>query len=316
MDRQGRAVKPRCNLAHRTAHHALKHRVRALRSHVRAAAAHDLEGIHDLRVASRRLRAVLGDYADLFRKRALKPFRKRVRSITRGLGKARELDVTLALLRKLRRRAPKSTHPAISRAARMLRELRAAESEPVDASCALARSPEFRAEHQALLHAIKRPKRCYLRTAEATLRRRYAALVAAHRKWIGRPSDETLHRVRVAFKKLRYSCEIAENVYGQPMEDFIGQMKNAQELLGDWNDTRVLRDYLVLCSQKIASMTGTFAELERICDADAQTLLDNFARSAPELFNDAAQSAAVTLFASPQTSCCNSRRARTAATQR
>lgn len=293
-----------CVRAHRTAHDALKQRVHVLRSHVRAAAAHDVEGIHDLRVASRRLRAALGDHAPLYRKRALKPFRKRVRTITRGLGKARELDVTLALLRERRRTAPKTLHAAMARAARMLRGLRAAESERVDASCALVRSAGFRAEYRDLLHTIKHTKSCYRKHARATLTERHAALVASFRKWEAAPSDEALHRVRVAFKKLRYSCEIAKDVYGPPMEEFIERMKSAQEALGDWNDLRVLRDYFAMAADHAPAMAAAFAELERRCDVDAQKLIEAFAASAPQLFDKAAQSAARKLFASPQVPCC------------
>jgi len=297
-------MKRPCARAHRAARDTLKQRVHALRSHVRAAAAHDVEGIHDLRVASRRLRAALGDHAKMFRKRALKPFRKRIRAITRGLGVARELDVTLALLRKRRRAAPKKLHPAIARAARILRDLRAAESDHVDASCALARGAAFRDAYRGVLHGVKHTKKCYRKHARTTLHKRHDALVAAHRAWNASPSDEGLHRVRVAFKKLRYSCEIAKDIYGGPMDEFIERVKLAQELLGDWNDLRVLRDYLARAAELAPAMADAFETLERNCDTDASNLIKKYAKAAPGLFDDAAQAEALRLFKSPNVPCC------------
>lgn len=297
-------MKGPCVLAQRSAREALIERVEVLRSHVKAASAHDVDGIHDLRVASRRLRAIIGDASGRFRKRAVKPFRKRVRSITEGLGKARELDVSLALLAEIKLSAAKDMHAAIARTIRYLRKLRDAESKSVDESCALVRAKGFGEELNDLLDADKGSSKCYRKDSRATLRRRYRTLSDAYHDWVKSPCDDSLHAVRVAFKKLRYSCEIAKQLYGQRMDEFIEQVKAAQEVLGDWNDMRVLRDYVMKCAEKHENEHAEFAALEAVCHTRAQTDLGKFVELAPAMFDKSGQVAALKVFSKQHQQCC------------
>lgn len=59
----------------------------------------DIEHIHRMRVASRRLRAALPLFVDCFPKKEYANGMKEVRQITRSLGRARDLDVQIAFLR-------------------------------------------------------------------------------------------------------------------------------------------------------------------------------------------------------------------------
>ncbi|HYO91239.1 MAG TPA: CHAD domain-containing protein, partial [Pyrinomonadaceae bacterium] len=60
----------------------------------------DIEGVHDMRVASRRLRSVLRDFAPYFNAR--KAPRKLLRDMARALGRVRDEDVAIVALKKLR----------------------------------------------------------------------------------------------------------------------------------------------------------------------------------------------------------------------
>ncbi|MDO8842207.1 CHAD domain-containing protein, partial [Methanocalculus sp.] len=59
----------------------------------------DIEYIHRMRVASRRTRAALPIFACCFSGKDYNRFRKGVRSITRSLGAARDLDVQIDYIR-------------------------------------------------------------------------------------------------------------------------------------------------------------------------------------------------------------------------
>lgn len=297
-------MKGPCVFAQRSARESLAKRVEVLRSHVEAAAAHDVDGIHDLRVASRRLRAIIGDASGRFRKRALSPIRKRVRRITRGLGKARELDVSIGLLGEIRKTAPKDVQVAIARTVRYLRKQRSEESKAVDQSCAEVGAKDFDEALDALLEADRGSSKCYRKETRATLRRRYRTLSEAYHNWQKSPSDDSLHAVRVAFKKLRYSCEIAKPLYTQRMEEFIDQVKAAQEVLGDWNDMRVLRDHVMLCAKKHGKDQVSFAALEEICHEQALTDLGKFLELAPAMFDKSGNSGALKVFAKQHKQCC------------
>lgn len=56
----------------------------------------DIEFVHDMRVASRRLRAAMDNFAACFQKEPFKKQYKQVRTITRTMGAVRDLDVLIA----------------------------------------------------------------------------------------------------------------------------------------------------------------------------------------------------------------------------
>ncbi|MDE0634623.1 MAG: CHAD domain-containing protein [Candidatus Poribacteria bacterium] len=55
----------------------------------------DIKFVHDMRVASRRLRAAMDNFADCFQKEPFKKHYKQVRTITRTMGVVRDLDVLI-----------------------------------------------------------------------------------------------------------------------------------------------------------------------------------------------------------------------------
>ncbi|HTR82109.1 MAG TPA: CHAD domain-containing protein [Bacteroidota bacterium] len=58
----------------------------------------DIEALHDMRVAARRLRAVLRIFRDCFSKKKFKKHDARLQSLIRSLGAVREHDVFIELL--------------------------------------------------------------------------------------------------------------------------------------------------------------------------------------------------------------------------
>ena len=60
----------------------------------------DPEGVHSMRVASRRLRSVLRDFAPYLRKRGLTASVKEIKSIADALGEVRDQDVAITALEK------------------------------------------------------------------------------------------------------------------------------------------------------------------------------------------------------------------------
>src|SRR5918996_1339861 len=55
----------------------------------------DPEGVHSMRVASRRLRSALRDFLPYVRKRNLTSIQKQMKSIADALGEVRDLDVAI-----------------------------------------------------------------------------------------------------------------------------------------------------------------------------------------------------------------------------
>jgi CHAD domain-containing protein len=68
----------------------------------------DIERVHDMRVASRRLRAVLEIYAPCFPPEQFKPLLKEVKVLADALGARRDPDVLLAQLERIEEALPKA----------------------------------------------------------------------------------------------------------------------------------------------------------------------------------------------------------------
>src|SRR6185312_9785969 len=103
----------------------------------------DIERVHDMRVASRRLRAVLEIYAPCFPAAQFKPLLREVKDLADALGTRRDPDVLLDQLRKLEGNLPKANTPGIEAFARPIRE------EQVEGNAILAEALD-RAEHSNL----------------------------------------------------------------------------------------------------------------------------------------------------------------------
>jgi hypothetical protein len=95
-----------------------------------ALAGTDIEGVHDVRVASRRLRAAMDVAAPAFPKRWYGPLHRAAKEITKALGEVRDRDVLLEALRADRATAPLAEQPGIDRLiARVERERATARTE-------------------------------------------------------------------------------------------------------------------------------------------------------------------------------------------
>ena len=68
----------------------------------------DIEGVHDMRVATRRLRAALELFRDAFPRRRLAPMLEDVKGLADALGAVRDLDVMIDRLSADRRGRPAS----------------------------------------------------------------------------------------------------------------------------------------------------------------------------------------------------------------
>lgn len=296
-----------CLLAQEAAARVLRRRVQALRKPIEAARAEDADGIHDLRVASRRLRAAFAEHGAVLSARPLKSLRKEVRAITQGLGVARELDVTLGIIEARRREFQGAARLAIIYTVRRLRKERREHASAVARAADVADAPEFARNLMALFESLGVQQACYVKEASASLRGQYQAIYRLYGLWRGVPSDEVLHRIRVCLKKFRYACESYEPLYGPPMKDFLQQLKAAQEALGTWNDYRIVRDRLrAIAPEAPPRAKEGLPVLIAAFEENVAVSLDAFAESARESFSHVRTRETLEFLAHPEMSCCRS----------
>ncbi len=275
----------RCALAESTAKSKLEHGASALRDVLVALDSGDAEGIHAARVASRRLRAMITAHRGLIRKRARRRLTKDVRKITTGLGTAREMDVSIQLLEGMRMRLSGAERYACTHTLVELRAMRKRE-DGVIAACAAPIVGEAFQEHLSeAVYGVRAPTKCYLKEAQRILTDRRRDLWQAHAQWLNEQTDSSLHRVRIAFKKLRYACEQFGELYGKRMKHFVKALKEVQDDLGIWNDIRVTRQYVQILADGAEPMAASgIVPLSAILEVEAVKHLGAFREVADGFF--------------------------------
>jgi CHAD domain-containing protein len=197
----------------------------------------DAEDVHQLRVTTRRLRAILRAARPLLDREWADELRSELGWLGGQLGPARDLDV---LIDRLREDAA-SLEPEERRALRSL--FRTLERRRVSARRALLDALESE-RYVALLDRLEREV-AEPRTSdsEASLHELAAAefkrLVKAVRKLSAEPADEDLHAVRIKGKRARYCAELAEAAVGAPASRFVSAAKRLQDVVGEHQDAVV-----------------------------------------------------------------------------
>src|SRR3982750_3899622 len=74
----------------------------------------DPEGVHSMRVASRRLRSALRDFMPYLRKRPLASVLKQLRGLADALGEVRDQDVAIQALEEIASHAPADMSPRLT----------------------------------------------------------------------------------------------------------------------------------------------------------------------------------------------------------
>lgn len=293
-----------CELAPKRATTALRLQLRAIRDQITPLREENVDAIHDMRVASRRLRAVLAEHRRLFERTAFDRASDFARTITRGLGRARELDVTLGILKHIRRRARGSLGATLAHVVRHTQEIRKAESPHIAESASLAASRAFSKAYRDLIAGIQPRSKCYLKSAVNSLLKRHDSAARSYTKWRRNQSPETLHRLRINFKKLRYACETHRVLYDESLTGFINSLKDLQEALGDWHDWVVIGDCVSAAAPDAA---GGLDELNALVDAEIDKHLGQFAQRSEHFFSKHYRAETRRILSSPSQACCRGR---------
>jgi len=217
----------------------------------------DVDGIHDMRVASRRLRVALRE-ARPAGGAALEPLAERAEQITELLGRARELDVMLLMIRSYQHESSGLWQRAAAHAAHEIETVRADATEACTEAAALAVHPGFAAELTAATQALLGHQHEYLPPIGPEVARRFRKARKAYRDWRELDISQDLHRCRIALKKLRYAAEFYGPAYDKRMARYAAEIKTAQDLLGDWHDADVLIDALrrIACHAPYSEVQG------------------------------------------------------------
>ncbi len=222
--------------------------VQAIRSEVEGVLeAKDIEYIHRMRVASRRLRSALALFEACFAPKEFKTYSRDVREVTRALGSARDLDVQLDLLERIMPElsAPRFA-PGLRRLQLRLKQQRdQAQQGIINAMRTLQQDDtlthlaEWAARHLEISEDVYLFSPALYELAFSGINTRLKELLA-HAAFIQDESNITeLHNMRISAKRLRYTMEAFAELYGANLKPFIAQTRKFQDLLGDIHDADV-----------------------------------------------------------------------------
>ncbi|HSN03307.1 MAG TPA: CHAD domain-containing protein [Acidimicrobiales bacterium] len=203
----------------------------------------DPEGVHQLRVTSRRLRAELGVLSPVLSRGGARDLAKELRWIGTILGRQRDLDVLFELLTHLEHEESPFDASVLAR----LRRQRDAERRRVRDALSSARYRHL--ARDLATWAVEPPLRRRAReSASDALRPRLLNGLSALFDGVDgigpNVTDETLHRLRITIKRSRYRAEVAAPVLGPNADAVAKDLAKAQGVLGDLHDRVVASAYL------------------------------------------------------------------------
>jgi inorganic triphosphatase YgiF len=203
---------------------------------------HNSEGVHEMRVGLRRLRAAISLFSKLFTKSSAENIKRELRWLTSELAPARELDVFLN--QTIRPAAgeiiPRRGIKAIER------EFVNRRAEALEQASSAISSRRFRMVLLAVLEWVETE---HHGSAGRTPARKFAAKLLVRRlqrirkegKHLEELSARARHKLRIRIKKIRYAAEFFESLFNSKYQRkrlarFEKHLKKLQDDLGSLND--------------------------------------------------------------------------------
>lgn len=217
----------------------------------------DIEAVHDMRVATRRMRAALRVFTDYLDAEAFKPFAKKLRRTARVLGAVRDLDVFREKTQRYIDTLPaerQSELDSLLTAWQMEYKNKRSALNRLFASEAFARFKHDLTEFLQMPGASTLPTEkpggmlivYHVRDVLPVILLRGYADVRVFAASVAQPdvTPAHLHQLRIASKRLRYTLEFFADVMQPEAKLLIDEVKRLQDHLGDLQDAVVACNHL------------------------------------------------------------------------
>ena len=249
----------------------------------------DIEYIHRMRVASRRLRAALPLFFSCIPEKKYRVWLLEIQKITRALGEARDTDVQIAFITKIikkRQRAVEQKNPSTDYPVRvkgdvesiLLLQLQKKRSklqvavikdlEKLTTSGIIDEMRTFFISQAPGTTGVRKrsPPYAIPMVAAGRISRRLDIMLS-YERWVHNPDAVVQHHaMRIAAKKLRYTMEVYAPLYRLGLKKYLTRVKKVQEILGDLHDCDVWIDMVmeILLKERSASPVKISAKNNQI----------------------------------------------------
>jgi len=217
----------------------------------------DMESLHDMRVATRRMRAAFQVFGPYYKPKAVAAYRKGLKRTGRALGTVRDLDVFRAKIDSYLSILAASQQHDLDPFLALLEAHRDSARERMNAYLDSDPYRRFKVRFGQFVETEGKGSRpTYLEDREPRPYRvrhvapmviyRRVAAVRAYDEWVSipNPPPERLHALRIACKRLRYTLEFFQEVLGPETKALIGSIVTVQDHLGNLQDAVVARSLL------------------------------------------------------------------------
>lgn len=225
----------------------------------------DPEFVHDMRVASRRIRAAMSAF-DPYLPLLVRRLRTEMGWLTGVLGEVRDLDVQLEQIEGWRESLPGLPPAAIDQLEAALnarrerarkRMLTALDSRRHDRlverfTAALRREPP---------RTVPASRVPVLTVAPQLMEKRYRRVRRLADRITSTSPASDYHALRIESKKLRYACEFAAPLYDKPAAEFALRVTALQDLLGEHQDADVAVEQLLALARENRRRFGPEAHI-------------------------------------------------------
>ena len=213
----------------------------------------DPEALHDMRVATRRLRAAVRIFAPALPARVERELRDELRWLGQLLGGVRDLDVQLEHLDAFAAQSPVSGRAGLARFRDYLEAERLRRRGPMLEGLdsrryfrLLVRLEDFAAGRVRLGKRNTVAQAPVAVIGRRAIKKAFRGLIKRGDKIGAAPTPEDLHVLRIRAKRLRYLFEFLIDAVGKEGGRFVKRLTRLQDLLGTYHDAVVADDHIRL----------------------------------------------------------------------
>jgi CHAD domain-containing protein len=212
----------------------------------------DIEDVHDMRVATRRMRSVLRLLSAYYKPKAIRPHLRGLRRVARVLGTVRDLDVLIDNLQQYQKTLDEGARAALQAVIEYFDHERQYARRDLDRTLDKSDYRRFTHEYAAWLTTERAARASdsddvhpsQVRHLLPSLIYEHLGVVRAYDAMIADGDAVTLHALRIEFKRLRYLVSMFSSVMGSSAKEFVSEIKTVQDHLGRMNDLHVAQDRL------------------------------------------------------------------------
>jgi CHAD domain-containing protein len=205
----------------------------------------DPEGVHSMRVASRRLRSVMRDFLPYLPKKSFAPVLKQLKGLADALGEVRDQDVAIEALEQIEKKVPAEHAAGFQQFVAKRKEVREHRRRELKALLAKAELKTLQTDFAAAVEeatsvAERKRKRSdptpFMKVSREIIRDRLKEF-EKRSNGLFKPLDVVaLHDLRIATKRLRYAIELLGPCFDRSISAHAKRAARLQGALGDLHD--------------------------------------------------------------------------------